>query len=156
MTLTTSIALFVYCYSFSYFRNEPYTERLVIFLNLFVISMIIFVSAGNLFLIFFGWELIGLTSFVLINFWVTRVSTLKAAFKAFTFNKISDGCLLLFCIIILNLIGNTSITKVLLVLPLYQNSNVGILFFTVNICEFLVFLLCSAAFIKSAQIGPHI
>jgi len=84
------------------------------------------------------------------------VSTLKAAFKAFTFNKISDGCLLLFCIISLNLVGNTSITQILLMLPLHQNVNVDILFFTINVCEFLTFLLCFAAFIKSAQIGPHI
>ena len=52
--------------------------------------MLIFVMAGNLVVLFLGWELIGITSFVLINFWSTRVATLKAAFKAFSFNKLSD------------------------------------------------------------------
>ena len=88
--LTVSIAFFVYCYAFSYFRYEPLVERLLLFLCSFVLSMVFLVNSGNLIMMFLGWELIGLTSFFLINFWVTRVGTLKAAFKAYVFNKISD------------------------------------------------------------------
>jgi len=66
--LTVTIACFVYLYTFSYFRYEPNIERLMIFINLFVISMSILVTSGNLIMIFLGWELIGLTSFLLINF----------------------------------------------------------------------------------------
>jgi len=54
MFLTASIALFVNIYAFSYFRYEPLVERLLIFLNLFVISMIILVTAGNLIVLFLG------------------------------------------------------------------------------------------------------
>lgn len=81
--LTLTIGVFVYIYTFSYFRYEPLVERLLLFLNLFMISMILLVSSGNFIVMFLGWELIGLTSFFLINFWSTRVGTLKAAFKAF-------------------------------------------------------------------------
>lgn len=66
--LTTTIAIFVYMYTFSYFRYEPLVERLILFLNAFIISMVFLVSSGNLIMVFLGWELIGLTSFLLINF----------------------------------------------------------------------------------------
>ena len=154
--LTTSIALFVYCYAFSYFRLEPHVERLLIFLNMFVISMILLVSSGNVISLFLGWELIGLTSFLLINFWTTRVSTLKAAFKAFTFNKFSDVSLLFFCII---LFSTVFCTNIFVFQEFYINiitTNITFLFFDINIIEFMCFLLTTSAFIKSAQIGAHI
>ena len=66
--LTLSIAVFVYLYTFSYFRYEPLVDRLMIFLNLFIISMVFLVSSANLVMLFLGWEMIGLTSFFLINF----------------------------------------------------------------------------------------
>lgn len=66
--LTLSIAIFVYLYAFAYFRYEPLVDRFLIFLNLFIISMVFLVSSGNFVMIFLGWELIGLTSFFLINF----------------------------------------------------------------------------------------
>lgn len=66
--LILTISLFVQFYTFSYFRFEPLTDRLILFLNLFIISMILLVTAGNIIVLFLGWELIGLTSFVLINF----------------------------------------------------------------------------------------
>ncbi len=66
--LTTTIALFVYVYTFAYFRYEPLVERLLIFLNSFILSMVLLVSAGNLVILFLGWEMIGMTSFFLINF----------------------------------------------------------------------------------------
>jgi len=66
--LTITIAIFVYIYTFSYFRYEPLVERLVLFLNSFIISMAFLVSCGNFIILFLGWEMIGLTSFLLINF----------------------------------------------------------------------------------------
>lgn len=154
--LTTSIAIFVYCYAFSYFRLEPHVERLLIFLNMFVISMILLVSSGNVISMFFGWELIGLTSFLLINFWTTRVATLKAAFKAFTFNKFSDASLLFFCIIMYNTVCCTNISVFQEQYINIVNNSIHFLFFEFNIIEFICLLLTIAAFIKSAQIGSHI
>jgi NADH:ubiquinone oxidoreductase subunit 5 (subunit L)/multisubunit Na+/H+ antiporter MnhA subunit len=68
MFLTTTIAIFVNIFTFSYFRYEPNVERLLLLLNAFVLSMLFLVISGNLVLLFFGWEMIGLTSFLLINF----------------------------------------------------------------------------------------
>lgn len=66
--LTTSIAFFVYFYTYCYFRSDANVERLVFLLLLFVNSMLLLVFSGNLVMLFLGWELIGITSFFLINF----------------------------------------------------------------------------------------
>ena len=154
--LTTSIALFVFIYSFSYFRYEPLVDRFILFLLLFIVSMIFLVSSGNLVMLFLGWELIGLTSFLLINFWVTKVGTLKAAFKAFTFNKISDFWLFLFLILSFGLFYDLDITVINNTSFLYYNSSIRIFSIQVSYIELLCTVLLSAAFIKSAQFGAHI
>lgn len=153
--LTLMIALFVQTYAFAYFRYEPNIDRLLFFLNSFVVSMVILVLAGNLIVLFLGWELIGLTSFLLINFWSTRVGTLKAAFKAFTFNKISD--FFVFLMIILGALTfqsfdiATILTSFSLVNELrYEN------LIEAGLLNLFVCALLGAAFIKSAQIGAHI
>jgi len=156
MFLTISIAMFVYLYSFSYFRYEPLVERFLLFLNSFVISMIFLVTSSNFIMLFLGWELIGLTSFFLINFWVTRVATLKAGFKAFVFNKFSDVFLFFAIILIYNLIYDLDIMTFNTNIHLYSNFFLNFFFFKVNFIELITFFLLLCAFIKSAQIGPHI
>lgn len=66
--LTTSIGLCAVVYSLNYFKNEPHTDRFIILLNWFILSMSLLVMADNALLLYLGWELIGLTSFLLINF----------------------------------------------------------------------------------------
>ena len=156
MLLTITIALFVYAYAFSYFRQEPHVERLLIFLNLFVISMVILVAAGNLIVLFFGWELIGLTSFFLINFWNGKRSTLKAGFKAFVFNRVSDASLFFVCIFIFYILNDTTISAVISLLPKYNNNNFNVFGTPVNVINIFVFFLFVPICIKSAQIMFHI
>lgn len=156
MLLTISIAFFVNIFTFSYFRYEPLVDRLLIYLNLFVISMVILVTAGNLFILFLGWELIGLTSFLLINFWVTRVGTLKAAFKAFSFNKFSDMHLLLGVILLYHMGLDTNIAVLTMQLPFYGTHTINLCGFTFLYLDIISLLFISAAFVKSAQFGAHI
>lgn len=156
MFLTVSIAIFVNIYAFAYFRYEPLVERLLVFLNLFVISMVILVTAGNLVLLFLGWELIGITSFFLINFWVARVGTLKAAFKAFSFNKFSDVSLFISIICMFFVTFDLEILTILNQLHLFSLYSVSILFWDFSFLDVTSFFLLSAAFVKSAQIGAHI
>ena len=153
--LTASIALFVNTYAFAYFRYEPNVDRLIIFLNAFVISMLLLVLSGNLIVLFLGWELIGLTSFLLINFWSTRVGTLKAAFKAYSFNKLSDFLIFVGVILTGFTFNDFNISNILTNFEKYDS------LFLLNILGFKMFDLISffflgAAFIKSAQIGCHI
>lgn len=82
-------------YILNYFKNEADELSFAYWLNSFICSMLILLFAANFFTLFLGWELIGLTSFFLINFWQTRRGTLKSSYKAFSFNLISDIFLLL-------------------------------------------------------------
>lgn len=156
MFLTVSIALFVYVFAFAYFRYEPLVERLLLFLCLFVLSMVFLVTSGNLIMLFLGWELIGLTSFFLINFWVTRVATLKAAFKAFVFNKFSDVFLFFFILLVFNVFYDLDVITFNGQITKYSNHSVILFNYEVNIIEILSILLVSSAFIKSAQFGAHV
>jgi len=154
--LTLTIAMFVYIYCFSYFRYEPNVDRLLLFINLFVVSMVLLVSSGNFIVLFLGWELIGLTSFFLINFWSTRMGTLKAAFKAFVFNKFSDISILISCLLCYLLINDFSIITFNNQIHFYLNYYINIIGFDVSYIELMSFFLLAAAFIKSAQFGAHI
>jgi NADH:ubiquinone oxidoreductase subunit 5 (subunit L)/multisubunit Na+/H+ antiporter MnhA subunit len=156
MLLTISIATFVYIYIFSYFRYDANVERLILFINSFVISMIILVTSGNFFVLFLGWELIGLTSFMLINFWSTRISTLKSAFKAYTFNKFSDVCILIGVILCFLTVNDVNISVFNNQISLYVDYYITIFNTDISIIELISFFFISSAFVKSAQFGGHI
>lgn len=155
LLLTTTIALFVYLYAFSYFRYEPLVDRFLLFISFFVVSMLFLVLSGNLIMLFLGWEMIGLTSFFLINFWTTKTGTLKAAFKAFVFNKVSDFWLLFFIIISYSLYYDFDILSINNQSYLYSNSFIKFFNYNISYLELLCFSLISSAFIKSAQFGTH-
>ena len=156
VALILSIGLCVLTYTFSYFRYEPHVERLFLFINLFMMSMCILVLGGNLFVLFLGWELIGLTSFFLINFWSTKISTLKAAFKAFIFNKISDLGILIFIILNILIIGEFNIITLNSIFINFVDYKINLCGIHISYIEFLAFFLMLSAFIKSAQFGFHI
>jgi len=156
MFLTLTIAVFVYIYAFSYFRYEPNVERFILLINCFVISMICLVTSGNFFVLFLGWELIGLTSFFLINFWSTRISTLKSAFKAFTFNKFSDVSLLIAIILIFFCINDSNIIVFNNKISIFNNYYLNVCDYQISMLELVSFFFSICAFIKSAQFGFHI
>jgi NADH-quinone oxidoreductase subunit L len=118
--------------------------------------MVFLVSSGNLINLFLGWEMIGLTSFFLINFWSSRVGTLKAAFKAYSFNKTSDLFLFVVIVLIFNTIFTLDIPTILNQIYLYENYNLIIFNTTLNYIEVISVLFLICAFIKSAQFGAHI
>lgn len=156
MFLTLTIAVFVYIYAFSYFRYEPNVERFILLINCFVISMICLVTSGNFFVLFLGWELIGLTSFFLINFWSTRISTLKSAFKAFVFNKFSDVALLIAIILVFFCINDSNIIVFNNKISVFNNFYLNILDYQISMLEIVSVFFSICAFIKSAQFGFHI
>ena len=154
--LTLTIAIFVYNFTFAYFRYEPLVDRLIVLLNLFIISMMFLVSSGNLVSLFLGWEMIGLTSFFLIKFWVSRIGTLKAAFKAYSFNKISDLFLLFGIFLIFNIYFSLDIVTLLNQAPLFIFQKINIFVFELSYNDLICFFFLVCAFIKSAQFGAHI
>lgn len=153
--LTTTIAIFVILYAFCYFRYEPNIDRLIILLSSFVWSMTLLILSGNMFLLLLGWELIGLTSFLLIGFWATRAGTFKSAFKAFTFNKVSDAALILSIILLSLLFQDLTIPTII-----NETANFNVNFFVgpyeIRTLELLALAIITSASIKSAQIVGHL
>lgn len=155
ITLTVSIGLWAIIFAYNYMRHEP---RLFVFVGLlvgFLLSMVLLLASGNLPTLLLGWELIGCTSFLLINFWTTRVGTAKSAFKAFFFNKLSDLCLIVALLINLHYMPSFSLITVP-VLMYVEHAQFIVTGFAFNIPETFLLFLIIAAFCKSAQFGAHI
>jgi proton-translocating NADH-quinone oxidoreductase chain L len=89
------ISFLVHLYSLEYMTSDPFLLRFISFLSLSTFFMLLLVTSGNLLQLFFGWEGVGLSSYLLINFWYTRVSANKSAMKAIIVNRISDSALYL-------------------------------------------------------------
>jgi len=95
LVVVTLISALVHLYSIAYMKNDPHLPRFMSYLSLFTVFMIILVSANNFIQMFVGWEGVGLSSYLLINFWFTRIQANKAAIKAMLVNRVGDFFLLL-------------------------------------------------------------
>lgn len=84
------VSFFVHIYSISYIANDPHNQRFFSYLSFFTAIIILLVTADNYLLIFLGWEGIGIASFLLIGFWLSRIQANKAAVKALTINRVGD------------------------------------------------------------------
>lgn len=136
-------------YLLNYFKGEADESGFVFWINAFIISMLILILSNNFFSLFLGWELIGLTSFFLINFWQNKRSTLKSSFKAFSFNLISDLFLLGAFVIFYQLTLTSDISAFLYIVTWESHSDVILL-------KFGTILLLGCASIKSVQIIGHL
>src|SRR5574338_1120961 len=92
--VVTFISLLVHLYSVSYMGSDVSLNRFLGFLSLFTFFMLVLVSAPNFLQLFLGWEGVGLDSYLLINFWFTRVQANKSALKAMLMNRVGDISLL--------------------------------------------------------------
>jgi len=90
LIVVTSISTLVHFYSIEYMSGDPHRSRFMSYLSLFTFFMLILVTADNLVQMFIGWEGVGLASYLLINFWFTRIQANKAAIKAMIVNRIGD------------------------------------------------------------------
>jgi len=147
--LVSVIGLATNVYILNYFKYEERSEEFMLLINWFILSMIFLVIGNNFFTIIIGWELIGLTSFLLINFWKFKITTLGCSFKAFTFNKISDIFLMISFCLMWNLYKINNIDTLLMSLSLNTSNNTTVLLYS-GIC-----LIISSS-IKSAQIFGHL
>lgn len=136
-------------YLLNYFKGEADESLFIFWLNAFIASMVTLVLANNFYSLFLGWELIGLTSFFLINFWQTRRATLKSSFKAFSFNLVSDVFLLLALVCFYKSTNTTDCDTFIYLITWGDFSNNFILQLGL-----VSLIICSA--IKSVQIGGHL
>lgn len=106
-----AIALLVQCYSLGYMKGDPAISRYFAFLQLFLFSMIGILLAGNLIVIYIFWELVGLSSYLLIGFWNQKPRTVWAAQKAFILNRIGDAAFLCGILLLIYHTGTVHFTE---------------------------------------------
>ena len=90
IVVVTSVSTLVHLYGFSYMSHDPHIPRFMCYLSIFTFFMLMLVTADNFLQMFFGWEGVGLASYLLINFWFTRLQASKASIKAMLVNRIGD------------------------------------------------------------------
>jgi NADH-ubiquinone oxidoreductase chain 5 len=154
--VVTFISSLVHLYSIEYMSDDPHQGRFLGFLSLFTFFMLLLITADNLLIMFFGWEGIGLASYLLISFWFTRIQASKSAIKAMIVNRVGDiGLLFGICSLFLTFkTVDYSIIFSLVSCAL----NDTLLCFSIECNCFMVFstFLFIGAVGKSAQIGLHL
>ena len=147
LLVITCVSALVHIYSTGYMAGDPHIPRFMSYLSLFTFLMIVLVTSNNYVQLFIGWEGVGLCSYLLINFWLTRIQANKAAMKAMFVNRVGDIGLVLAMLMILKEFGALEFTTIssLLVTPTINKENITI------IC----LLLFWGAVGKSAQLGLH-
>src|SRR5205085_3620291 len=90
MVVVTFVSLMVHVYTIGYMAGDPGYQRFFSYISLFTFSMLMLVMSNNFLQLFFGWEAVGLVSYLLIGFWYTRPTAIYANLKAFLVNRVGD------------------------------------------------------------------
>ena len=141
MLLVTGLGLVIQIFSTSYMSGDPRYVKYFVYFNFFVFSMLLLVMSANFLVMFFGWELVGLSSYLLISFWSEKKEAAKAGNKAFVLNRIGDFGFLIALMMILNTYDTFSFKTVFATTLVNQPQNL----------DLIVVFLMIGAFGKSAQ-----
>ena len=153
--VVTFVSSLVHLYSTEYMSHDPHLPRFMSYLSLFTFFMLILVTADNFIQMFVGWEGVGLCSYLLINFWFTRIQANKAAIKAMILNRVGDFGLVLGILIIFVKYKAVDYATVFALTPYFVNDTFVFLNYTFNLITIIGFLLFIGAIGKSAQLGLH-
>ena len=154
-TVVTSVSFLVHYYSISYMKDESSFNRFFVYTNFFTFSMLLIVLSNNFFQLFIGWELVGLSSYLLIGFWTSKESAIKANYKAFLVNRVGDIGLLLGLCLVFVAYGTTNYTEVFNLKDTINNSELDIFGISFNLLSSICLLLFVGAMAKSAQVPLH-
>jgi NADH-quinone oxidoreductase subunit L len=155
LVVITSVSALVHLYSWGYMAEDPSQPRFFAYLSLFTFAMLMLVTADNLVQMFFGWEGVGLASYLLIGFWYHKPSANAAAIKAFVVNRVGDFGFSLGIFGTFLVFGTVSIPAILEAAPGMAGSTIGFLGIRVDTMTLLCLLLFVGAMGKSAQLGLH-
>ncbi|MCL4507854.1 MAG: NADH-quinone oxidoreductase subunit L, partial [Chloroflexi bacterium] len=112
MLIVTGVGGLIHIYSIGYMHGDPRFQRFFVYMNLFIASMLVLVMADSFLLMFVGWELVGLCSYLLIGFWFSNVKNAEAGRKAFVVNRIGDVGFILGILLIFATFGTLTFTDV--------------------------------------------
>ena len=155
LVVITTVSALVHLYSWGYMEEDPDQPRFFAYLSLFTFAMLMLVTADNLVQMFFGWEGVGLASYLLIGFWFRKPSANAAAIKAFVVNRVGDLGFMLGIFGTYLVFGTVSIPEILAAAPAMAGSTIGFLGYRVDTMDVLCILLFIGAMGKSAQLGLH-
>ena len=155
LVVITTVSSFVHLYSWGYMEEDPSQPRFFAYLSLFTFAMLMLVTADNLVQMFFGWEGVGLASYLLIGFWYEKPSANAAALKAFIVNRVGDFGFSLGIFGTFLVFGTISIPAILAASPHLAGATFGFLGHRVDVMTTLCLLLFVGAMGKSAQLGLH-
>jgi NADH-ubiquinone oxidoreductase chain 5 len=153
--IVTFISSLVHIYSIEYMSHDPHLPRFMSYLSLFTFFMLILVTADNYVQMFVGWEGVGLASYLLINFWYTRIQANKAAIKAMVVNRVGDFFLLIGILLIFVNYKAVDYASVAVLTPLFQEKTINFLNFDFYLLPVIGIFLFLGAVGKSAQLGLH-
>jgi NADH-quinone oxidoreductase subunit L len=155
IAIVSFVSLFVHLYAVFYMAGDRGMTRFMSFLSLFTFFMLMLVSADNLLQLFFGWEGVGLMSYLLIGFWYEKPAASSAGMKAFLMNRAGDVGFVLGMIAIAQLFGSLRFVTIFHHLPEVRDAHFVFLGYEIPALTAIGFLLFAGACAKSAQIGLH-
>lgn len=155
LIVVTFISTLVHLYSTEYMAHDPHLARFMSYLSLFTFFMLILITANNFLQLFVGWEGVGLCSYLLINFWFTRIQANKAAIKAMLVNRVGDFFLLIALFTIYYTFNSLDYDVVFGLAPLVVNNKIVIGSAEIPVLDSICLLLFLGAMGKSAQLGFH-
>ncbi len=156
MLVVTFVSLMVHIYTIGYMEEDPGYQRFFSYISLFTFSMLMLVMANNFMQLFFGWEAVGLVSYLLIGFWYTRPTAIYANLKAFLVNRVGDFGFLLGIGLVLMVFGTLDYASVFANAHNYAHDYAPIPGVSWNLITAICILLFIGAMGKSAQFPLHV
>ncbi|MCW6509714.1 NADH-quinone oxidoreductase subunit L [Lichenifustis flavocetrariae] len=153
--VVNTVSTLVHVYSIGYMEEDPHRQRFFAYLSLFTFAMLMLVTADNLVQMFFGWEGVGLASYLLIGFWYERPSANAAAIKAFVVNRVGDFGFSLGIFLVFALTGSVAFDAVFAAAPGLVGKSFHAFGITGNALTITCLLLFMGAMGKSAQFLLH-
>ena len=157
MCVVTFVSLMVHIYTIGYMHDDDGYQRFFSYISLFTFAMLMLVMANNFLQLFFGWEAVGLVSYLLIGFWYTRPSAVFANMKAFLVNRVGDFGFLLGIAAVLQYTGSLDYREVFAAVPALQGQLISVVPGTTwSVLTVIALLLFVGAMGKSAQMPLHV
>ncbi len=154
--VVTFVSLLVHIYTIGYMHGDPGYNRFFSYTALFTFFMLMLVMANNFLVLYFGWEGVGLVSYLLIGFWYTRESAITASLKAFLVNRIGDFGFVLGIAAIYAYFGTLDYATVFQQAPAFQTATIGLSGTAWPVLTFATLALFLGAMGKSAQVPLHV
>ena len=155
LVVVTFVSALVHIYSIGYMSHDPHKPRFMSYLSLFTFSMLALVVSDNFLQLFFGWEGVGLCSYLLIGFWYKRETANNAAIKAFIVNRVGDFGLAIGIFLIFFYFGTINFKEVFELVPQYLEDKFLFFGFETSLVTLICVFLFIGAMGKSAQFLLH-